>query len=98
MTGDYHDVLIETFHHHGERSKHSIRARPLAGQGLPTSMRVECSSSMREQHPVGSIFKVSACVKGTEMMPHLYTPYGWTYDVLSSAQAKKFIRAANQGK
>jgi len=53
---------------------------------------------MREQHPVGSIFKVSACVKGTEMMPHLYTPYGWTYDVLSSAQAKKFIRAANQGK
>jgi len=45
----YRDVIIETFRNIGGGSSKSIRARPIAGQSLDTSMKVECSSSMRKK-------------------------------------------------
>ena len=43
-----------------------IRVRPLAGQGLPTNLVIECSTSEREAHPVGTEFiteNVKVCKK-----------------------------------
>ncbi|SCZ84275.1 hypothetical protein [Nitrosomonas mobilis] len=90
--GDYYrNVIIETFHHTGGSSKHSIRARPLLGQGLSTSMRVECSSSMREGHPLGTLFKVRAKIKNTVQELHLYTSWQWAYEIINAQEAADFI-------
>lgn len=97
VTYYYRYVLIQSYHAHGEPSKHSVRARPLPGQGLPTTMRVECSSRMRESHPVGTIFKVWAKIKDTQRDPHLYTSWQWPYDVLERTAARAFIATKDWG-
>lgn len=91
MSDYYRDVIIETFRHSGGNTKHSIRARPLPGQGLDTSMRVECSSSMRESHAIGTLFKVRAKIKNTTQEPHLYTSWQWKYEVVTFVEANIFI-------
>ena len=60
MGGFYKKYLIETFWGLSEQSEKKVRARPVAGQGLSPNMRVECSSSMRKNHPVGTKFIVDA--------------------------------------
>jgi hypothetical protein len=90
---DYLYVIIETYLAIGESSKHSIRARPLLGQNIPTNMKVECSSKMRKSHPVGTKFKIKAKIKDNEeLQPCLYTSYKWSYEVVSDAKANQFIR------
>ena len=91
MADYYRDVIIETFIHKGGSSKHLIRARPLPGQGLSISMRVECSSKMREIHPPGTLFKVRAKIKNTDQTPHLYTSWQWPYEIVSAQDAGNFI-------
>lgn len=93
MSNLYRYVLIQTYRAFGEPSKHSLRARPLRNQGLPVSMRVECSSKMRDAHPEGTIFLVLAKIKHTDRDPHLYTSWQWEYQVLSPEDAQAFIRA-----
>ena len=88
----YRYVLIQSYLAQGEQSKHRMRARPLAGQGLDTSMRVECSAKMIEAHPEGTIFKVVAKIKDTEREPHVYTSWQWRYETLTPDQALAFIR------
>lgn len=42
------------------------RVRPLPNQNLPTSLFIECSKSIRDQYPVGTIFiakSVKVCSK-----------------------------------
>lgn len=97
MADYYRYVIIETFRFIGGGSKHSIRARSLPGQGLQTSMKVECSASMRERHPVGTKFKVWAKIKATDDFPHLYTSWQWAYEVFSDQDAQAFIKAKKWG-
>lgn len=87
----YRHVLIQTYQAHGEPSKHGIRAKVVPGQGLPSELRVECSSKMRESHPVGTIFKVWAKVKDTDRDPHIYTSWQWNYEVLAPKAAEDFV-------
>ena len=90
----YREVVIETYRARGEPSRHRIRARPVGGQGFETSMKVECSSSMRTEYPVGTKFKVRATITDREgSPPFLYTSYRWPYEVLSDQEADDFIRA-----
>ena len=91
MTDYYRDVIIETYTHTGGSSKHLIRARPLPGQGLSTTMRVECSSKMRDIHPIGTLFKVRAKIKCTDQSPHLYTSWQWPYEIVSNQTAAGFV-------
>ena len=91
MTNKYHYIIIETYQSHGELSRHSIRARPLPGQGFPLTMRVECSTFMREFHSIGTKFKVKAKIKSTDEAPHIYTSWQWKYEVVSDDDARKFI-------
>ena len=88
----YRNVVIETYRNiHGASSK-SIRARPLPGQGLDTSMNVECSSKMREGHPVGTKFLLQAKVTNREGgPPFLYAHFNSAYRVVSSEEAKTLI-------
>lgn len=88
----YFYAIIETFQTTEEFSHNSIRARPLAGQGLPTNMRVECSTAMRNNHPAGSKIKIRAQIKHTGSAPHLYTYFRWNYEVLTDEEVDRFIK------
>ena len=92
----YRKVAIETFRNPGEPSSASIRARPLAGQGFSTSMRVECSSTMRKNYPVGSVFIVEAQIIDKEGgSQFLYTHYNWPFEVIDRSVVEERIRCKN---
>lgn len=88
----YRRIAIETHWNYGEPSSKRIRARPLSGQGYPTSMHVECSARMREAHPVGTVFVVEAQEKskagGTSF---LYSSWQWGYEVIDRDEAERRI-------
>lgn len=92
-TPHYTEIIIETYYAEGESSRHEIRARPIAGQGYPLDMKVECSVKMREKHPPGTKIKlmVSRKQKGDDA-PHLYAHYNANYCVVTDDEAKRFLR------
>lgn len=56
----YQEIIIETYIPASLSGKEGkIHCRPIAGQGLDTSIDVECSRSVRK-YPVGTRFKVTA--------------------------------------
>ena len=88
----YHNVVIETYRNIHGGSSNSIRAHPLPGQGLDTSMNVECSSKMRKGHPVGTKFLLQAKVTDRDGgSPFLYAHYNAPYRVVSYDEAREFI-------
>ena len=90
----YRKVAIETFRNPGEPSSASIRARPLAGQGFSTSMRVECSSTMRKNYPLGTVFVVEAQLIDKEGgNQFLYMHYKWPYQVVAKNIVEQKIRS-----
>lgn len=64
LLGNYiSDVKCESFL---DSETNRIRVRPLAGQGLPIDIVIECSKYTRESHPVGTKFytpEVKVCIK-----------------------------------
>jgi hypothetical protein len=91
--GHYQNIAIESFENPGEPSGASVRARPLPGQGLDTNMRVECSSKMRKNYPVGTVFIIQAQVIDKEGgTPFLYTHFNWPYSVVTRLEAEAKIK------
>jgi len=92
----YREIVVETFENRGEPARERIRARPMAGQGLSTSLRVECSAKMRGNHPIGTKLKILAKVTKKEGgTPFLYCHFSWPYEVLSDIEAAAFISTNN---
>jgi hypothetical protein len=90
--GHYQRVAIETYRNYGEPSSKSIRARPLPGQGFSRNLNVECSSKMRQAHPVGTVFIVQAQLTNREGgPPFLYTSWQWGYEVVDEDEANSRI-------
>jgi hypothetical protein len=92
--GHYRNIFIESFLNTGESSSSAVRARPLPGQGLDTNMRVECSSKMRKNYPIGTVFIVQAQVIDKDGgTPFLYTHFNWPYSVVSRSEAEAKIKS-----
>jgi len=92
----YRKVAIQTYHSSGESSTKTVRARPLAGQGISTSMHVECSSKMRSQHPVGTVFIVKAQITSREGGPDfVYTSWQWAFSIVTLAEAQDQIASGS---
>lgn len=51
-------VIVETFLNPGEPSDAAYRVRPTEGQAHPTTMRVQCSRTMRQAFALGSKFRL----------------------------------------
>lgn len=84
IKGLYQYLLVETFiPDQHEPTDAKIRVRPLPGQGVPTSLRVECNRKMRELYPVGTIFKIKAKLIDKEGSDFIYSHYNSSYEVLS---------------
>ena len=88
----YQEYIVTTVPNTSGGSSASLRVVPLPGQGISTNTKVECSRSMRKQHPQGTLFKISLTLTsregGTEF---LYAHYNSDYEVVSKADAEKFI-------
>lgn len=88
----YHKVIIETYLNTGGGSSKSIRARPIAGQGFDTAMNVECSSSMRKNNPVGTLFLLNAMETNREGgTPFLYAHFSAPFTILTQEESIKFL-------
>ncbi len=88
----YRQVAIQTYRSSGETSSKAIRARPIEGQGLSASMHVECSSKMRTQHPVGTVFVVRAKITSRDGGPEfVYTSWQWPFKIVQLADALDLI-------
>ena len=89
---EYREYLVETYIPVAEQSSQEVRVRPLERQGVPTDLRVRCSVAMRENHDVGTIFKIGTKLADKEGgTPFLHSPYTWDYDVLTKRQAQAFL-------
>ena len=79
----YQDVIVESFRESGSGLHGDVHIRPVAGQGYPDGIRVECSKSLSYAFPVGTRFKIKAKLTdkedGTEF---LYSYFGWKPEVL----------------
>ena len=64
---------------HGE-----IHIRPVAGQGLPTTLRVERSKVLSRDYPVGTKFRIWAKVTDREGEGEfLYSHFRWKFEIVS---------------
>ena len=94
MREEYRDIVIQTYHFEGGASKNTVRAHPMAGQGLSIKLNVECSRDMRYGKPVGSMFLVRARIKWTSATcttPHIYTSWQWPWREISLKEANTLI-------
>jgi len=78
-----------------------LQIRPMPGQAFAPSMRVQCAGALRDpaQFPAGTRFLLNA--KLTDRLggePFLYAWHGDPVQVLSAAQARKFLAAFRRGR
>ncbi len=80
----YETLLVESYKASNTSGLHgAIHVRPIAGQGHPTTLRVEGNNSMKNDYPVGTKFKIRAKLtdrKGSG--DYLYTSYKWPFEVI----------------
>jgi hypothetical protein len=88
-------ILVETFYANSEKSSSPIRVRPVAGQGLSTQMRVECSKRMRYACPVGQKFLLEAKIVHHEAgSSFLYSNYREKWYPVDEKEAQDFLRSS----
>jgi hypothetical protein len=57
----YRWIVVESFIPADTSGRHgSVHIRPIAGQGLPTNVFVECSKKLSYDYPVGTRFRIRA--------------------------------------
>jgi hypothetical protein len=91
--------VVETFLDPGEPSNALLRVRPCAGQGLPTTLRVQCSRSMRVSFREGQKFLVNTRWFRREGSPDwLFCYYRDKCEAISDEQAAAFIQSISERK
>ena len=88
----YKKIVIETYGGAKESSTGAPPARPLPGQGLDTNLKVECSGSMRRNHPIGTKFLIEAKLTDVYGTPFLYSSYRWSWRRISAEEAESHIK------
>lgn len=80
---DYNQVIVETYEATKSGKKSKVHVRPIEGEIYPASMDVECSRSMRKDHPIGTRFRIYAKETRREGgKPFLYSHFNWPYEVV----------------
>jgi hypothetical protein len=83
----YRTIEVESFYPDSTSGLHGpVHIRPVPGQGLATTLMVECSKDLSDvtRYPVGTRFRIRA--KLTDRLgsgEFLYSYFGWAYEVVS---------------
>lgn len=65
-----------------------IHVRPVAGQGVPTSLRVRSPKAPRCAYPIGQKFRASAKITDREgASPFVHTNHAWDYFAVKDDKA-----------
>ena len=75
-------VVVETFTAMGENSHNKVRVRPISSEGFKNEARVQCSTSMRKNHPLGTKFELFLIVRDAGETPTLYAHHNADYRVV----------------
>lgn len=80
----YQMVVVESFKPDSTTGLHGqVHIRPVAGQGLPTTLHVECSKQLSKNYPVGTKFRIRAKLTDREGGgEYLYSSFRWPVEVL----------------
>ena len=82
----YLSVVVESYTPAQTSGLHGpVHVRPVAGQGYPTNMHVECAREMKDtsRYPLGTRFRIKAKLTDKEGgEDFLYTSWRWKYDAL----------------
>ena len=80
----YIRVVVESFVPTSTSGLHgAVHIRPVDGQGLPTTLHVECSKKLSRDYPVGTRFIIRAKLTDREGGgKYLYSYHGWPVEVL----------------
>lgn len=83
----YQEVIVESYRPASTAGLHgAVHVRPVAGQGFPPGLHVECSRAIVRNYPVGTRFRIRA--KLTDRLgqgQYLYSHYNWAYEVIDPA-------------
>lgn len=91
---NYRKIVIETYRGTWGSSAAAPPARPLPGQGLDPNLKVECSSSMRRNHPIGTKFLIEAKLTEGYGTPFLYSSYRWSWKIVTNSEALEHIKSS----
>lgn len=80
----YRHVVVESYVPYSTAGLHGpVHIRPIAGQGLPDALQVECAKSLSRDYPVGTRFRLKAKLTDREDGgEYLYSYHGWKVEVL----------------
>jgi hypothetical protein len=80
----YQMVKVESYRPSQTSGLHgAVHIRPCPGQGLPTTLHVECSKALSRDYPVGTVFRIRAKLTDREGSGEfLYSYHGWKYEVI----------------
>lgn len=84
MLWEHHNqIIVESYAVRKAGSKGEVRVRPIAGQLFEPDMQVQFSRQARNQHPVGTKFRIwvkeSNIVDGPSF---LQSPWKWPYEIV----------------
>ena len=95
----YYLVAIKTCARTSGGAYSKNRANPLPGQGFDPSVFVECSRTIRDQYPTGTVFLVWATLTSREGgKPFLYSHHSWKFFRIEERLAKQWIAEGKIGK
>lgn len=82
---DYKYIIVESVQCQFDGQHGDVHVRPLPGQEPFTPyMFVECPSSMKQDYPIGTKFRIKAkLVKRDGKASFVYTHYTWPFEVLN---------------
>ena len=80
--GEYREIVAEIVMGRDSMGRPKPQVRPAPGQGLDTSLNIECARRLREVHPPGTKFRIRVKLTDMEGTPFLYSNPGWPVDVL----------------
>ena len=79
----YRQVIVETYYAVKPGKSSKIHVRPVAGQGYPSNIDVECPREIRKQYPIGTKFKIHAKETNREGgKTFLYSHHSWPMTVV----------------
>lgn len=81
----YRSIVVETYRVGSTAGRHGdVHVGPIAEEGFPPGIHVECPRSIVRNHPVGTRFRIRA--KLTDRLggaQYLYSHHSWKYEVLT---------------
>jgi hypothetical protein len=81
-TGAYLEIVAEIVDGRDSMGRAKRQVRPISGQGLDPSLNIECARKLREDHPIGTRFRLRVQLTDMNGTSFLYSYFGWPVEVL----------------